>query len=120
MPIYEYKCHSCGETFEVMQKFSDTPLEVHEKCGKGPVERLISRSSLKFKGTGWYVTDYGGSGNGKKQAAKEGKDSKDSKDSKESKESKKDSSSSSSSSSSESTTKSESSTSKPSTSDKKV
>ena len=120
MPIYEYKCHSCGETFEVMQKFSDTPLEVHEKFGKGPVERLISRSSLKFKGTGWYVTDYGGSGNGKKQAAKEGKDSKDSKDSKESKESKKDSSSSSSSSSSESTTKSESSTSKPSTSDKKV
>lgn len=73
MPLYEYKCQSCGETFEVIQKFSDTPLEVHDKCG-GAVERLISRSSLKFKGTGWYVTDYAGSGNGKTQSAKDGKD----------------------------------------------
>lgn len=70
MPLYEYKCQSCGETFEVIQKFSDTPLEVHDKCG-GAVERLISRSSLKFKGTGWYVTDYAGSGNGKSQSAKD-------------------------------------------------
>lgn len=71
MPLYEYKCSSCGETFEVRQKFSDEPLTVHEKCG-GPVERLISLSSLKFKGTGWYVTDYA-KGNGKSQPAKEGK-----------------------------------------------
>ena len=78
MPLYEYKCHSCGEKFEVIQKFSDTPLQVHEKCG-GPVERLISPSALKFKGTGWYVTDYAGSGNGKSQSAKDSnKDSKDS------------------------------------------
>jgi putative FmdB family regulatory protein len=72
MPLYEYKCQSCGETFEVIQKFSDTPVKVHEKCG-GPVERLISRSALQFKGTGWYVTDYAGSGNGKNQPAKDGK-----------------------------------------------
>jgi putative FmdB family regulatory protein len=71
MPLYEYKCQSCGETFEVIQKFSDTPLAVHDKCG-GAVERLISRSSLKFKGSGWYVTDYAGSGNGKSQSAKDG------------------------------------------------
>src|SRR5437016_10085233 len=80
MPLYEYKCQSCGEKFEVIQKFSDTPLTVHEKCG-GPVERLISTSALKFKGTGWYVTDYGGSGkssgNGKNDSGKdEKKDSK--------------------------------------------
>jgi putative FmdB family regulatory protein len=71
MPLYEYKCHSCGEKFEVIQKFSDTPLAVHDKCG-GAVERLISPSALKFKGSGWYVTDYAGSGNGKTQPAKDG------------------------------------------------
>ena len=58
MPLYEYKCQSCGEVFEIIQKFSDTPLTVHEKCG-GPVERLISTSALMFKGSGWYVNDYG-------------------------------------------------------------
>src|SRR5437879_2367186 len=58
MPLYEYKCGSCGEVFEIIQKFSDTPLTVHEKCG-GAVERLISTSALQFKGSGWYVNDYG-------------------------------------------------------------
>jgi len=71
MPLYEYKCQSCGEKFEVIQKFSDAPLEVHEKCG-GHVERLISPSALQFKGSGWYVTDYAG-GNGKSQPSKDGK-----------------------------------------------
>jgi putative FmdB family regulatory protein len=80
MPLYEYKCLSCGETFEVLQRFSDAQLKVHERCG-GPVERIISPSALQFKGTGWYVTDYA-SGNGKKQAAKDAKDNKDAKDSK--------------------------------------
>jgi putative FmdB family regulatory protein len=68
MPIYEYKCNSCGKKFEKMEKFSDTPLEIHEECG-GPVERLISAPALQFKGTGWYVTDYGRS-NGRSIAAK--------------------------------------------------
>ena len=68
MPLYDYRCHKCGETFEVRQKFSDEPLQSHEGCG-GTVERLISAPALQFKGTGWYVTDYarGGtspSGNG--------------------------------------------------------
>ena len=58
MPLYEYKCTSCGEHFEVIQKFADIPVAVHEKCG-GPVERLISVPSLQFKGSGWYVNDYG-------------------------------------------------------------
>jgi putative FmdB family regulatory protein len=58
MPLYEYKCGSCGNVFEVIQKFSDQPLTVHEVCG-GPLERLISTSALQFKGSGWYVNDYG-------------------------------------------------------------
>jgi putative FmdB family regulatory protein len=63
MPLYEYKCHRCSKIFEVIQKFSDAPLEAHEECG-GALERLISRSSLRFKGTGWYVTDYASNGKG--------------------------------------------------------
>ena len=58
MPLYEYKCQSCGDVFEVIQKFSDQPLQLHEKCG-GNVDRLISTSALQFKGSGWYVNDYG-------------------------------------------------------------
>jgi len=57
MPLHEYRCHDCGKTFEVIQKFSDEPLVQHEGCG-GEVERLISTSALKFKGSGWYVNDY--------------------------------------------------------------
>src|ERR1035437_5799064 len=61
MPLYEYNCHRCGPTFELIQKFSDEPLKVHEGCG-GEVEKLISRSSLRFKGSESYVTDYGRGG----------------------------------------------------------
>jgi putative FmdB family regulatory protein len=61
MPLYEYQCRQCGQVFEVMQKFSDVPLAVHEGCG-GEVERLISTPALQFKGSGWYITDYARSG----------------------------------------------------------
>jgi putative FmdB family regulatory protein len=57
MPLYDYRCHQCGETFEVRQKFADEVLKTHEGCG-GELERLISAPALQFKGTGWYVTDY--------------------------------------------------------------
>jgi len=58
MPLYEYVCHRCGKTFEVIQKFADKPLTSHPECG-GEVERLVSAPALQFKGSGWYVTDYG-------------------------------------------------------------
>ena len=76
MPLYEYKCESCGKTFEIIQKFSDTPLEVHDECG-GKVIRLVSPSALQFKGSGWYVNDYARSGNGQEKGNKDGKDGKD-------------------------------------------
>jgi putative FmdB family regulatory protein len=63
MPLYEYRCDRCGQTFEVKQKFSDQPLTQHEGCG-GSVERLLSPPALQFKGSGWYVTDYGKNGGG--------------------------------------------------------
>jgi putative FmdB family regulatory protein len=58
MPLYEYRCEACGSTFEKIVKFSDPPLEVCEKCGKGPVQKLISSPAIQFKGSGWYITDY--------------------------------------------------------------
>jgi putative FmdB family regulatory protein len=61
MPIYEYRCSTCGKTFEKIQRFSDAPVEVHEECG-GKVEKLISTSALMFKGSGFYITDYAKSG----------------------------------------------------------
>ncbi len=67
MPLYEYECEKCGSVFEVMQKFSDQPLAVHENCG-GKVRRLLSPPALRFKGSGWYVTDYARGGNGKSAA----------------------------------------------------
>lgn len=57
MPIYEYQCTKCQDVVEVMQKFSDTPLTVCEKCG-GELQKQVSRSSFALKGTGWYTTDY--------------------------------------------------------------
>jgi putative FmdB family regulatory protein len=72
MPLYEYKCHSCGKTIEVIQKFSDEPLHTHEDCG-GELEKLISRSAFQLKGSGWYATDYAkgnGSGNAKSEDSK--------------------------------------------------
>jgi putative FmdB family regulatory protein len=70
VPLYEYKCEGCGETFEVIQKFSDEPLTVHEKCG-GHVHRLLSAPAFQFKGSGWYVTDYakGSSGHSKSESS---------------------------------------------------
>jgi putative FmdB family regulatory protein len=72
MPLYEYKCDTCGKVFEVMQRFSDAPLTTHEGCGGG-VQRLISAPALQFKGSGWYITDYARSGTAKSGSESSGK-----------------------------------------------
>ena len=59
MPIYEYECRKCGAHVEAFQKVSDKPLTKCRKCG-GKLERKISAPAIQFKGSGWYVTDYGG------------------------------------------------------------
>ena len=58
MPLYEYQCEACGARFELIRKFSDPPLEECSKCGKGPVQKLVSSPAFQFKGSGWYITDY--------------------------------------------------------------
>ena len=61
MPLYEYQCDACAHRFEVIQKYSDAPIEVCPKCG-GVVKKLLSSPAIQFKGTGWYITDYAKSG----------------------------------------------------------
>jgi putative FmdB family regulatory protein len=59
MPIYEYKCKKCGEHFECIQKFSDSPITDCKKCcTTGTLEKLMSLGSFHLKGSGWYLTDY--------------------------------------------------------------
>jgi len=62
--IYEYRCKACEEIFEVWQKMSDPAPGACEKCGKGPVERIISSSSFALKGGGWYSNGYQKTSNG--------------------------------------------------------
>jgi len=59
MPIYEYECRKCKAHVEAFQKLSDKPLTKCRKCG-GKLEKKISAPAIQFKGSGWYVTDYGG------------------------------------------------------------
>jgi len=56
LPLYEYQCRRCGR-FEIIQKFSDSPLTACPTCGQ-EVQKLLSAPAIQFKGTGWYVTDY--------------------------------------------------------------
>jgi len=62
MPIYEYRCDSCGFQKEHMQKMSDTPLSVCPACDKDSYTKLVSAAGFQLKGTGWYATDFKGSG----------------------------------------------------------
>jgi putative FmdB family regulatory protein len=59
MPIYEYQCRKCLKAFEVVQKVSDPELKSCKFC-KGAVKRMMSVTTFHLKGSGWYVTDYGG------------------------------------------------------------
>ena len=61
MPIYEYRCTSCGHTLEVIQKFDDKPLKKCTECS-GALEKLISRSAFQLRGGGLYNEGYGGQG----------------------------------------------------------
>jgi putative FmdB family regulatory protein len=58
MPLYEYECDACHQRFERIQKYSDPPIDVCAKCGKGPVRKLFSSPAIQFKGSGFYITDY--------------------------------------------------------------
>ncbi|NEZ04596.1 zinc ribbon domain-containing protein [Wenzhouxiangella sp. XN201] len=58
MPIYEYRCQSCGHELEKLQKISDPPLADCPECGEPALTKLISAAGFRLKGGGWYETDF--------------------------------------------------------------
>ena len=68
MPIYEYRCSACGHKLESLQKLADAPLVTCPVCGKDALTKLLSAAGFQLKGSGWYATDFKGSGS--KPAAK--------------------------------------------------
>jgi len=58
MPIYEYKCDSCGHELEAFQKLRDDPLTQCPKCQKDALVKKISAAGFRLKGGGWYETDF--------------------------------------------------------------
>lgn len=59
MPLYEYGCSACGHVVELMQSASLAKApEKCEKCGAGPMEKMLSRTSFILKGDGWYKDGY--------------------------------------------------------------
>jgi putative FmdB family regulatory protein len=63
MPIYAYRCESCGHAKDVLQKMSDPVLSTCPACGAETFKKQLTAAGFQLKGSGWYVTDFrGGSG----------------------------------------------------------
>lgn len=58
MPIYEYRCASCGHTKDHLQKMSDAPLTDCPECGKSSYAKALTAPGFQLKGSGWYQTDF--------------------------------------------------------------
>ena len=60
MPIYEYRCGSCGFQKEFLQKLSDAPLSTCPECGQESFNKMLTAAGFQLKGSGWYATDFKG------------------------------------------------------------
>ena len=60
MPIYAYKCESCGFAKDVLQKISDAPLEQCPSCSQPTFKQQLTAAGFQLKGSGWYATDFKG------------------------------------------------------------
>ncbi|MCX5544965.1 zinc ribbon domain-containing protein [Paraburkholderia sp. CNPSo 3076] len=69
MPIYAYRCESCGFDKDVLQKMSDAPLTQCPSCGADAFRKQVTAAGFQLKGSGWYVTDFRGGNGGKSGAA---------------------------------------------------
>jgi putative FmdB family regulatory protein len=58
MPIYAYKCESCGHAKDVLQKMSDDVLTQCPECGQATFKKQLTAAGFQLKGSGWYVTDF--------------------------------------------------------------
>jgi putative FmdB family regulatory protein len=70
MPIYAYRCESCGFGKDVLQKISDPQLTQCPECGKDTFRKQVTAAGFQLKGSGWYVTDFRGGNGGKSAPAK--------------------------------------------------
>jgi putative FmdB family regulatory protein len=68
MPIYAYRCASCGFEKDVLQKLSDSPLTQCPECGKDTLRKQLTAAGFQLKGSGWYVTDFRGGNTGAAKA----------------------------------------------------
>ena len=64
MPIYAYKCDSCGHAKDVLQKMSDDPLTQCPSCGAPTFNKQLTAAGFQLKGSGWYATDFKGGSSG--------------------------------------------------------
>ncbi|MFL6640272.1 MAG: FmdB family zinc ribbon protein [Paraburkholderia graminis] len=64
MPIYAYRCESCGFGKDVLQKMSDPQLTQCPECGKDTFRKQVTAAGFQLKGSGWYVTDFRGGNSG--------------------------------------------------------
>ena len=71
MPIYGYRCRSCGHEFEVLQKMSDTSLKTCPKCS-GQLAKIVYAAGIVYKGSGYYSTDYKNGGKAASAASSNG------------------------------------------------
>ncbi len=62
MPIYEYRCSRCGHELEALQKISEAPLSACPACNEAALVKKVSAAGFQLKGSGWYATDFRGSG----------------------------------------------------------
>jgi len=75
MPVYTYRCESCGVQFERHQFFHDAPLKTCPECRKKSLKKVITPTKVIFKGSGFYATDHKSpSGEGTRASKKEKKE----------------------------------------------
>jgi putative FmdB family regulatory protein len=72
MPIYAYKCESCGFAKDVLQKMSDSPLTDCPACAAATFKKQLTAAGFQLKGSGWYATDFKGGGGSSSAAASTG------------------------------------------------
>ena len=63
MPIYKYRCQTCGKQMEVIAKMSDKPPSVCKYCGDARLEKAVARTAFRLSGGGWYAQGYDGASN---------------------------------------------------------
>lgn len=76
MPIYAYRCETCGHAKDVLQKISDPVLDTCPACGAATFRKQVTAAGFQLKGSGWYVTDFRGGDAAKAKSAEAGGDAK--------------------------------------------